>query len=123
MRMSVVLLAMAVLATLNGCGQTFDAKDLAGTYEGVYSDGVDVLTLKADGGYDQLFKYNDGKQLSNNGMWKFSTAAGNKIDLHDVLTLHDLGADPIHAPQKGIWIMQVSRELFTGRLSLYVSEK
>src|SRR5437773_6070616 len=86
MRMSDRIIALTtILASLSGCGSKLETADVAGTYQAVFSYGVEILTLKADGAYEQQFKYNDGKQLSNKGTWQFSTVTENDIRLSNAL--------------------------------------
>lgn len=117
MRMSAIVLMMA-LAGLPDCSLKLETSDFVGTYEAIYSYGVETLILKVDGTYEQSFKYSDGKGLSNNGMWKFSTVAESDIRLSNALIVDNGFGKPVATANRGDWIMRARKNIFTGTVSL-----
>jgi hypothetical protein len=107
-----------MLASLSGCGSKLETADVAGIYQAVFSYGVETLTLKADGAYEQQFKYNDGKELSNKGTWQFSTVTENDIRLSNALIVDDGFGKPAATADRGDWIIGARKNILTGAVSL-----
>ncbi len=114
-----------MLAGLPGCSPKLEIADVAGSYEATYSYGVETLTLKTDGTYEQSFKYNDGRGLSNKGTWQFGTVTENVLDLNDALIVDDGFGKPTATaatPQKGVSGIRARKNILTGAVSLIFNE-
>lgn len=119
MRMPAKIIALtAILTGLAGCSSKLETNDVTGTYQAVFSYGVETLTLRADGNYEQSFKYNDGKELSNKGTWQFWPGSKNVIRLNDALMVDDNFGKPAATVGKGAWGIEARKNSLTGSITL-----
>jgi hypothetical protein len=107
-----------MVAIVPGCGSKLEPVDVVGTYQAELSYGVETLTLKPDGAYEQQFKYNNGKELRNKGTWQFSAVTKNNIRLSNALMVDDGFGKPSATVERGNWIIGVRKNIVTGSVSL-----
>lgn len=120
-----IVVLVTVLMSVVGCNSKLSTVDVSGSYQAVYPYGVEMLTLRTDGTYEQLFKYSDGKKIGNQGRWEFWTAAENTICLNNALVVDDgFGKPAVTAaiPQSGCRGIGARKNPLTGVVSLDVDE-
>jgi hypothetical protein len=74
MRPMEIALATCMLFLIVGCSDDLSFEDVLGRYETTKYPGiaVGILILKGDCTYEQLFVYDTGDTLRNDGVWQFS---------------------------------------------------
>lgn len=90
-----ILIVMCLLAAV-GCDSDTSKvtdKDLPGRYVLHYPHGDDVLVLKADGRFDQVYTAKSGAgSFTNAGTWRLGTSPDKTLSIYSLYSFYDPGA-------------------------------
>jgi hypothetical protein len=113
---SVVLSVLVVFA----CSYDPSRTELIGSYEAKYDYGVESLTLNADGTYQQIFRYNNGQILKNNGKWEWRSSKSvfdDRLLLEDALVVDNDHGEPEKNVRTYDWFLGAEKDL-SGNIKL-----
>lgn len=115
---SKIIVWSALLVGLVACGKKLATTDIQGVYRAEYPYGVETLIVNSDGTYEQSFRYKDGKELNNKGVWQFSPVTENSVRLRQAFVVDDGFGKPASPAKKEDWVIGARRNAFTGSISL-----
>jgi hypothetical protein len=100
-----IALAVGLSALLFGCDRVtpreFQRSELIGTYEIRYDFGLETLSLREDGLYEQRFVDSSNKVFTAQGKWTFHGGVNNQIDLENPMPiLHPFGRFGSTTPER-----------------------
>lgn len=121
------IIVILIIGLLCGCSKGVDQKQLVGSYELKYTYGNEVLILKDDGTYSQLFgKTTQKLELVNQDKWKIGKGDfwdGQLLELDGPVVVDD-GFGKFSSTKKwgsALWSLRI-RKHFRGKYYFLVNE-
>lgn len=63
-------LGLFLIGFVVGCSKAPSSRTVPGTYHGTYANGLEIVNIKPDGKFDQVFLRNGTLVYSNSGSWR-----------------------------------------------------